>query len=263
MKDQLIRIVQEAGKHFVRDELSDISSKEGHANYVTNVDRAVQDYLECELLRLIPGSVFIGEEKENQSLTDAPTWIVDPLDGTTNFIHDYRMSAVSVALCENKKPAAGVIWQPFTKELFYSEKGKGAYLNDTKIHVASNQFSEALVSIGTSPYYEELEKKSMALALEFLHSCADLRRSGSAAMDLAFLACGRIDAYFELRLKPWDYAAGSLIVQEAGGVVRMPLIDGDMDYNESTAIVAASPACAEQVMDVFRKHMSNNASDSQ
>ena len=239
---------------FLRRELTSISSKEGHANYVTNIDCMVEEYLEKALIQLLPGSLFIGEEKENQRLTDVPTWIVDPLDGTTNLIHDYRISAVSIALCENRKPAVGLVWQPYSKEMFYAEAGKGAFLNDRPIRVAENSFTDALIAIGTSPYYEELEETSIAMAGEFLHRCADIRRSGSAAMDLASLAAGRIDAFFEMRLKPWDYAAGSLIVQEAGGEVCMPLVRGDMDYDQSTAIVAATPAVMDQVMEVFRKY---------
>ena len=253
MKNELERIAREAGAHFRKRELSSISSKEGHANYVTNIDCLVQEFLEKELTALLPGSQFIGEEKENQALTDAPTWIVDPLDGTANLIHDYRASAVSIALCEKKKPVIGLVWQPYTQELFYAEKGKGAFLNGSPIHVSNTLFPEALVSFGTAPYYEELEKTSMLIAGDFLHSCADIRRSGSAAIDLASLACGRTDIFFELRLKPWDYAAGSLIVQEAGGEFRMPLI-GDLDYDRSTAILAAAPQCMEKAMEVFWRY---------
>ena len=253
MQDQLKLIAQKAGQNFLRRELTTISAKEGHANYVTNIDCMVQAFLEKALLQLLPGSQFIGEEKENAALTDAPTWIVDPLDGTTNLIHEYRMSAVSIALCENRQPVLGLIWQPYTREMFFAEKGRGAFLNDRPIHVASTPFSEALVSFGTAPYNEELEETGIAMAAEFLHLCADIRRTGSAAMDLANLAAGRTDAYFEMRLKPWDYAAGSLIVQEAGGRIQMPLV-GNLDYSQSTAIVAGTPAVMDQVMDVFWRH---------
>ena len=253
IKERLTEIVRQAGGLFLKRRLTSITSKEGHANFVTNIDRSVQEYLEQELLQLIPGSRFIGEEKENQALTDELTWIVDPVDGTTNMIHDYRMSAVSVALCEGKKPVAGVIYQPYTQELFFAEKGRGAFLNDRPIHVAETPFDEALVAFGTAPYYEELEEAGLRTALDFLHTCADLRRSGSAAVDLAYLACGRHDAFFEMRLKPWDFAAGSLIVQEAGGLIQMPLI-GEMDYSRSTAILAATPACMEGAEEVFRRN---------
>ena len=258
MQERLKLIAREAGRAFLRRELTSVSSKEGHANYVTNIDCTVQAFLEKELLQLLPGSQFIGEEKENSFLTDRPTWIVDPLDGTTNLIHDYRTSAVSIALCENRRPVLGLIWQPYAKEMFFAESGKGAFLNDRPIHVADTPFSEALVAFGTAPYYEELETAGMAMAAEFLHRCADIRRSGSAAIDLASLAAGRIDAFFEMRLKPWDYAAGSLIVQEAGGSVRMPLAE-KTDYDQSTAIVAGTPAVMDQVMDVFRKGMGRTA----
>jgi len=253
MQERLKQIAMKAGANFLRRELTSITSKEGHANYVTNIDCMVQEYLEKALLQLISGSQFIGEEKENSSLTDRPTWIVDPLDGTTNMIHDYRMSAISIALCENRKPVLGMIWQPYTREMFFAERDKGAFLNDRPIHVSDTPFSEALVTFGTAPYYKELETTGMAIATEFLHRCADIRRSGSAAIDLASLAAGRTDAFFELRLKPWDYAAGSLIVQEAGGSVCMPL-ERDMDYDRSTAIVAGTPAVMDPVMDVFRKY---------
>ena len=253
-RERLERIVKKAGEPITSHKKFSVSSKEGHGNYVTDIDRSVQEYLETALTNLWPDSVFIGEEKEQQNLTDDPTWIVDPIDGTANFIHDYRMSAISIALCENRKPILGMICQPYTEELFYAETGKGAFLNGKPIHVSETAFSEALVAFGTAPYYEELVETTVALAGEFLHSCSDLRRSGSAALDLAYLACGRIDAYFEMRLKPWDYAAGALIVQEAGGKIQMPLIGDEMDYDQSTAIVAANPVCMDSMIETFWKH---------
>ncbi len=253
MKKDLILIAGEAGKMILQRPMTSITAKEGHANYVTNIDCMVQEYLEKSLLQLLPGSLFIGEEKENRALTDAQTWVVDPLDGTTNMIHDYHMSAVSIALCREKKPVLGLILQPYTQELFYAEAGSGAFLNDCPIHVSDTEYSEALVAVGTAPYYEELEKAGMAIASGFLHECADLRRSGSAAMDLAYLACGRHDVFFEMRLKPWDYAAGSLIVQEAGGKFAMPLAN-EVNYDLSTAILAANSVCMDKALEMFRRH---------
>ena len=148
LKDELTRIAMKAGEFFLERDLTSVISKEGHANYVTNIDCRVQAYLEEELLRLLPGSRFIGEEKENQALGDEPTWIVDPLDGTTNMIHDCRFSAVSIALCRMKKPVIGVIWQPYTREMFYAEVGGGAFLNDRPIHVSGTPFPQALVAVG-------------------------------------------------------------------------------------------------------------------
>ncbi len=254
MREKLMQIARTAGEFFSARSLSRIDRKEGHANFVTNIDREVEEYLQQALLSLVPGSQIIGEEKENGALTDAPTWIVDPVDGTTNLIHDYRCSAVSIALCENRSPVAGLIWQPYTQEMFYAEAGRGASLNGKEIHVSETPFDKALIAVGTAPYHAELAEKSMELALAFLHSCADIRRSGSAAVDLAYLAAGRLDAFFELNLKPWDYAAGSLIVREAGGVVTMPLEPGEMRYDRSTAILASGAVIADEVRAVFDRH---------
>jgi myo-inositol-1(or 4)-monophosphatase len=255
MREKLMQIARTAGNFFSARALSEIDQKEGHANFVTNIDREVEEYLQQALLTLLPGSQIIGEEKENSALSDAPTWIVDPVDGTTNLIHDYRCSAVSIALCENRKPVIGLIWQPYMQEMFYAEAGRGAFMNGAPIHVSENPFDRALVAFGTSPYHTDLAEKSMELALAYLHTCADVRRSGSAAIDLAYLACGRHDAFFELNLKPWDYAAGSLLVREAGGMVCMPLDPGEMSYDRSTAILASSARIAEEITDLFLRGM--------
>ena len=254
MKDRLMQIARAAGDLFSARSVSRIDQKEGHANFVTNIDREVEEYLQQSLLSLVPGSRIIGEEKENGTLSDAPTWIVDPVDGTTNLIHNYRCSAVSIALCENRRPVAGLIWQPYTQEMFYAEAGRGACMNGKTIHVAETPFDKALVAFGTSPYHAELAEKSMELALVYLHSCADIRRSGSAAVDLAYLACGRHDAFFELNLMPWDYAAGSLIVREAGGVVATPLEPGEMQYDRPAAILASGASIADEVAAVFARN---------
>ncbi len=254
MREKLMQVAKTAGKLFSARSLSRIDQKEGHANFVTNIDKEVEEYLQQALLSLVPGSQVIGEEKENGALSDAPTWIVDPVDGTTNLIHDYRCSAVSIALCENRSPVASLIWQPYTGEMFYAEAGRGASLNGKEIHVSKTPFEKALVAFGTAPYHTELAEKSMDLALAYLYSCADVRRSGSAAVDLAYLACGRHDAFFELNLKPWDYAAGSLIVREAGGIVTMPLEAGEMRYDCSSAILASNAMIADEIRAVFLRH---------
>ena len=248
---ELKQIARTAGNMFSTHKMSAVDQKEGHANFVTNIDREVEDYLQSQLLALVPGSKMIGEEQENESLSDNPTWIVDPVDGTTNLIHDYRLSAVSIARCNNKRPIAGLVFQPYTPELFYAERGCGAFLNEEPIHVADMPFSRSLVGFGTAPYYEEMFAGSMALARAYLHACADIRRSGSAAVDLAYVACGRLDVFVELRLKPWDYAAGSLLVQEAGGVFDMPFEKNGLSYGQTTAIFAASAICYKEARTVF------------
>lgn len=243
-------IVDSAAKLIVEHEALRIGQKSGHANFVTSVDSAVQEYLEDRLTALIPGSAFMGEEKENQSLGNGATWIVDPVDGTTNLIHDYRCSAISVALTEHRKPVLGIICQPYSKEMFAAESGKGATLNGRPIHVSNMPFEKALVSAGTAPYNEELMEKSCRLAYRFLRDTADTRRNGTAAVDLAYVACGRISVFYELRLYPWDYAAGALLITEAGGRFEMPFLDYP-DYGATDAVLAASAVCYDNARRIF------------
>lgn len=242
MKQALQSIVCSAGELILNAEATRIEQKEGHANFVTDVDEAVQRFLITELLKLLPGSCVISEEQENEPLTAAPTWVIDPLDGTTNFIHNYRFSAISVALLKDREPVLGVVYQPYTQELFFAEKGKGAFLNDQPIRVSGKKIEQALIGFGTSPYDAELAERSLQAALWFLQHAADVRRCGSAALDLAYVAAGRQDVYFELILRPWDYAAGSLLVKEAGGHFAMPRLD-TLDYGQATAVLAANPEC--------------------
>lgn len=253
MKRQLARILGRAGEMMLGRGDFSVEQKAGHANYVTTVDKAVEEYLQEELLRLLPGSVLIGEEQKNEPLTDAPTWVVDPIDGTTNFIHNYRASAVSVALVEGGRPVVGAVYQPYARELYWAQLGKGADCNGEPLHVTANPLPRALVGFGTAPYNEELAQRSMELALHFLRTAADVRRCGSAALDLAYVASGRQDAFFELILNPWDYAAGALLVTEAGGRFAMPALAAP-NFGVSTAILAANAACFEGALDILRQH---------
>ena len=252
MRSKLEAIARKAGEIILEREAFRVEEKEGHANYVTTIDQHVQDYLMDALLNLLPGSVVIGEEKENDVLGDEPTWIIDPVDGTTNLIHDFRVSSVSIALLENKKPVLGVVYQPYTNELFSAEAGKGCCLNGKPVHAAKNDLKHALVGFGTSPYNEELAQKSMDLALLFLRKAADIRRTGSAAVDLAYVACGRQDVFFEWILKPWDYAAGALLVTEAGGTLEMPLSQTGIDFSKPQAVLATNGVCTKEAGELFR-----------
>lgn len=248
LAEEVQRIAREAGRIILSAGSYDVEQKEGHANFVTSVDKAVQAYLSAALREALPSSRFIGEEQENDALTAEPTWIIDPVDGTTNLIHDYRQSAVSIALCEEGLPVMAAVYQPYTDELFFSEKGCGATLNGRPIRAAQTPFDRALVSFGTSPYNAELAERSMKLALAFLQNCADIRRSGSAAIDLANVACGRTDAFFELVLQPWDYAAGALLVTEAGGQFMMPFSRGSLDFGRPQGILAANAVCVQEAL---------------
>ena len=214
-------IVRRAAKLFAdRSSAANIVEK-GHCDYVTAVDEAVQSLVREQLGALYPKIQFMGEEQDNSTVNmEELVWVLDPVDGTTNLIHDYRSSAISLALLENREPVLGIVYNPYVDEMFYAEKGKGAFLNGQPIHVSSAEtMSDSLISIGTSPYYKNKADEIFKTFTEIYKDCQDIRRCGSAAIDLAHVACGRIDAYLEQHLKIWDYAAGVLLVREAGGEV--------------------------------------------
>ncbi len=219
---QIEQVVRDCGQIILnaKRDSSMIDEKAGHANFVTTYDRMVQQKLQQELLAILPEAVFVGEEEElHASIEKGYAFIVDPIDGTTNFIKDYHASAISVGLTLDGQQYAGAVYNPYLDEMFTAQRGCGAYLNGTPIHVSDQPLKNGLVIFGTSPYYEELAEKSFQMAYEYLRKSVDVRRSGSSALDLCNVAAGRAELFFELRLSPWDYAAGSLIVMEAGGVV--------------------------------------------
>jgi myo-inositol-1(or 4)-monophosphatase len=193
--------------------------EKGPANFVTEVDYKVQEFLVNRLSSIIPGSNIITEESDrNNFKLDKPTWILDPVDGTTNLMYGYRHSAVSLALFMEGKPLLGFIYNPFSGEMFIAEKGKGACLNGDKIKVSSNAtLADSLITFGTTPYDKSKSKKTFDIVEKTFYHSRDVRRSGSAALDIAYIACGRIDGFFEVKLQPWDFAAGMVILEEAGG----------------------------------------------
>lgn len=247
---EVVNIARKAGTMLRNPHGLTVMEKAGHANYVTNADIEIQGFIKRQLLELLPGSLFIGEEQSNQLLTDEPSWIVDPIDGTTNFYRGWEFSAVSIALMEKGKPILACIYQPYKDEMFTAQKNKGAYLNHQRIHVSNVEFNRSLVGFGTSPYQPELAESGMRLALSFLQYTSDLRRSGSAVLDLAYVACGRQDVFFELNLSPWDVAAGALLVEEAGGAFQMPLCGG-VQFERPAAVLATNKLCKDEAVKVF------------
>lgn len=229
---------------------SSMQEKSGHANFVTEYDKRVQACLQEELAKVVPEAVFIGEEDDEHSeLPEGYAFIVDPIDGTTNFMMGYNCSCISIALLENAIPIIGVIYNPYADEMFTAIKGKGAYLNGKAIHVRGEALADSVVIVGTAPYYEELFEISFKKIYKVFRSCLDIRRSGSAAIDLCNVAAGRAGLYFEQELCPWDYAAGSLIVTEAGG--EFVHIDGSSpQYSEKRGAVAGSKQTVEEYFKV-------------
>lgn len=220
----ILSLIRRAGAVIVeassRLATGDVTSKEGSANYVTVYDVQVQRMLEQGIAEIVPGCSFLAEEEgeDQNTVGDGWTFVIDPIDGTANFIRNYHRSAISVGALYAGELVWGAVYNPYTDEMFHAGKGRGAYLNGKPISVSHRPLGEAIVVMGTSPYYRaELGERTMAVTKALFMQCDDIRRSGSAALDLCEVASGRMDAFFELRLSPWDFMAGCLMIQEAGG----------------------------------------------
>jgi myo-inositol-1(or 4)-monophosphatase len=217
-------------------------SLKGPANFVTATDRRAEETLYTELVKARPGYGFLGEESGLREGTDkSNTWIVDPLDGTTNFLHGIPHFASSIALERDGALVAGLIYNPATDEMFVAEKGKGAFLNDQRIRVAARRrLAEAIVACGIAHYGHgdvALSRREIGAVQDHV---AGVRRFGAAALDLAWIAAGRVDGYWERTLKPWDLAAGLVLVREAGGFVTD--CDGREEIFAKGHIVAGNEA---------------------
>jgi myo-inositol-1(or 4)-monophosphatase len=228
----MVKAARNAGRSLKRDlgEIENLQvSMKGPANFVSMADRRAEEILYSDLAKARPGYGFIGEEGGSRMGEDKThTWIVDPLDGTTNFLHGIPQFAISIALQREGTLIAGVIYNPANDELYTAERGKGAFLNDHRLRVASRRsLSECVIACGL-PHIgrgnHELSRLEMA---ELQNRVAGLRRFGAASLDMAFVAAGRLDGYWERNLQAWDMAAGQIIVREAGGLVSG--IAGDDD----------------------------------
>ncbi len=245
---EVVKISRNTGK-FLKEEVnklksSDIESKGVH-NFVTYVDKNAEKQIVSELKKLLPEAGFIAEEGTETSKADEYNWVIDPLDGTTNFIHQLPCYSISIALMKNHEVVLGVVYEINQDECFYAVKGGGAFLNGESISVSNAKtIYDSLLATGF-PYYDYSRIENyIELFVWFLRNTHGVRRFGSAAVDLAYVACGRFDGFFEYSLNPWDVAAGSLIVEEAGGKVSD--FKGGVDYLFGKEIVAGNSNIYEE-----------------
>jgi myo-inositol-1(or 4)-monophosphatase len=218
----------------------------GRHNFVTEVDKTSEKMIIENLKHLVPGAGFIAEEGTTDTRGEEYNWIIDPLDGTTNFIHGAPPVAVSIALVQHGVPVVGVIYEIWLKETFYAWKGSKAFLNGREIRVSNTpDVKDALIATGF-PYHNFDRIKGFMDTIDyFFNNTHGVRRLGSAATDLAYVACGRFEGFYEYNLSPWDVAAGVLILQQAGGKVAD--FGGGTDYIFGREIVAANA----RVFDAF------------
>ena len=222
-------------------------------DYVTDVDRASQRAVVDFLRARHPDHSIVAEEDEQHAGTSGYRWYVDPLDGTMNYIHSYPFFCVSVGLWRNDEPVAGAIFDPVREEMFQAERGAGAWLGDRRIRVSDAAGLQGTLLVTGFPFriLDRLEEYLSSFQ-DLFRASAGVRRDGSAALDLCYVACGRVDAFWELGLSAWDLAAGAVMVQEAGGVIT-DYAGGDR-YLENGNLVAASPAVHAEVLEVLQRH---------
>ena len=252
MREEIARIVREAGR-IVREAGRDkgVHEKSNHQDLVTRYDSQVQRFLEDRLLSLLPQAGFLGEEDlgEDVHADREYLFVVDPIDGTTNFVKEYPHCGISVGLYRNGRPEIGVIYDPYLDELFEAERGQGAFCNGRSIHVSDVPLADAVSVMGTSPYYRQYADVTFQMGRKLFDGSLDIRRAASAALDLCYIAAGRVDCYFECLLSPWDYAAGALIVAEAGGVAT-DLEGRDLRVDRKCSLAAGNPACHRSLLDI-------------
>ena len=234
---------RKAGRRLARDfgEVSELQvSVKGPANFVSAADHRAEEIIYAELSKARPGYGFLMEERGEVAGPDkSHRWIVDPLDGTTNFLHSIPLFSISIGLERDGQLVAGVVYNPISDELFTAEKGKGAFLNDHRLRVANRtSLSEAVISTGIPHRGRKGHNRFIEELNVIMPAVAGIRRTGSAALDLAWTAAGRFDAFWEHGLQPWDLAAGIVIVREAGGRVQDTV--GSDKMLQTGSVVAAN-----------------------
>jgi len=242
--------IEQENKKFSQDKIE----VKGLHNFVSYVDKTSEGKIVDGLIKLIPEAGFIAEEGTSTKKGERYNWVIDPLDGTTNFIHGLPPFAISIGLMENEEVILGVIYEVNQKECFYAWKGGKAYLDGKIIHVSqAKKVEDALVATGF-PYYDYSKVESFLQTLDYLffHSHG-VRRLGSAATDLAYVACGRFDVFYEYSLNSWDVAAGCIIVKEAGGHITD--FGGGNNFIFGKEIIASNSVVHDEFQQLIKKIM--------
>ncbi len=251
MKDLARRAGSYAREARKRLDDSMISTKQSPMDLVTVVDREVEELVVGEIRARFPDHGFWGEEGGQVNAEARWQWLIDPIDGTTSYIHGYPFYCVSLGLREAGRPQAGAVYLPALDELFWAERGGGAWLNGTRIKVSARaQLSEALLATGFACIRARQDRNNLPRFNRLVPQIQGIRRSGSAAVDLAYVACGRLEGYWEDGVKPYDVAAGALLVEEAGG--RVADLTGGERYPD-LGIVASNAALHERLVAALRE----------
>jgi len=249
--EDAVRISRLAGKLLKERLLTDFSvDHKGEVDLVTEMDRSAQDLIKQEILLKYPDHGILAEEDLHIQGSDGFRWIVDPLDGTTNYAHRFPIFSVSIAVANKNDILCGVVYNPVSEELFTSIQGEGASLNALPISVSKiNSLNDSLLGTGFPYNIRESSQTNLDHFKEFALRTQGIRRCGSAALDLCFVACGRLDGFWELNLKSWDIAAGALIVREAGGVTTD--FEGSALKMDGSRVLASNGHIHSRMMEVL------------
>lgn len=256
--DTAIKAAKTAGSFLLeyQNSKSSIDIEEKDLNdLVTNYDKESENLIISILKNDFPEFGIMAEEGAVRQIdNNTPFWVIDPIDGTSNFIHRFPIYCVSIGLCRGEDHLCGVIYNPVLNELFYGQKGDGAYLNGNRIKVSDcPKLKNAMIGTGFPFRSYSLLDQYMDCANKLLRNCHDIRRAGAAAVDLAYVACGRLDAYFEYGLQPWDAAAGAIIVMEAGGMVTD--FGGGNDYLFGRTLISSNSKIHPELLDLISKNL--------
>lgn len=239
LSEKIINIAQEAGQFMKDNREFTVHEKTDAANIVTTMDIEVQKMIISRLQKLLPEAKIIAEENETNTFDTGYVWVIDPIDATTNYAYDCKYSCISIALLHELEGIIGVVYNPYLEETFHAVKGEGAYLNTTNIAVNQNNIKNSLIVVGSSPYKKELADYTFSTIKQLFLNCRDIRRTGSAVLDICYVACGRFDAYFEASVAPWDYSAATVILKEANGIIE-PIAPDIWGYEGSIGLIAGN-----------------------
>jgi len=257
MLQQLTHIIKEASSLMSEDDFK-VKQKAGYTNIVTSTDIAVQDFLKQRLTTLLPGSGFLCEEEDIHNLGHEYTWIIDPIDGTANYSRGIDQCAICVGLKHDELMELAAVYLPRTNEMFTAERGKGAQRNGCLIHVSARPFQDAILCTALPVYHKEYSRICSDIITEAFGQINDLRRFGAAAPELCYLAMGRCELYFEYLLSPWDFAAASLILTEAGGTITNLKGESACLTEQSGILAANNSENLQALLSIVKKNILRN-----
>ena len=264
----IVKIVYDARKIALDKNLRANVEKKGDCDFVTAVDMGISEFIKTGLKKIAPSVAFVTEEEKN-SINSGDRFILDPIDGTTNLTRNYNQSSISLAHYAEKEVKFGVVFNPFTEEMFFAIKGKGAHFYNTRfgvnalilkgienyqkdqLKVSSLTRKDAIVEFGAGSTNKGVADESFALAKEVFKNCLDIRRICSSALALCYIAAGKIEGYFERSIKPWDCAAASLILTEAGG--KISAWANELSFSEPSSVVAGNEDTYNYLLGLVKK----------